>query len=576
MKTYAQMLLTFTLAAMVTPGFADEPSGEGAAIAAKAASGRRVFGNGDILINGLDKVVDGSLIQTDPSQTNLWKAVSYRSDEFAGVMLGEGGGPDQKPIALRLDAKGVYRVFLGLYGGYNAQRMQVRLSKAASSDTIQIKVAGNRTLVISETFWKEVDLTGQDLILEGSGDAHSPGALAYVRLRKIHDRKDSYPMVISEDGHGIFFGPEPSGPQDLEKPFESIPEDGCMRMLLWGNGCADNCNYPTKVGQFYPNAGRQFAWQPDFARNVGIWKEKGWDSLQVMRDYTRKRKWEFHVYIRMQAFKAPFPFDVQENSKFFNDHPEYHCFDRQGQKVNRLSYAHPEVQQYMLNLIKEIGGYDPDGVCLCLIRGLPLVLYEPIMVEGFKKRYGADPRELDETDSRWMEYQGTVITAFVKQAKQALKPHQRLSVIVPATELDCRRWGLDVATWVKDGLIDDLLPTGQLFDELDVHRDDPDNLDFDYFARLEGRKNVRLIPLLYPWHKFSSDFEGWQRLMHSYLDRGADAYAVWDGRASISKTKDLGKTLKNYERPAPPPVREIKLRVLQGFRIDRYHYFEVI
>ena len=55
---------------------------------------------------------------------------------------------------------------------------------------------------------------------------------------------------------------------------------------------------------------------------------------------------------------------------------------------------------------------------------------------------------------------------------------------------------LDVATWVKDGLIDDLLPTGQVFDEQDIHRDDPDNLDFDFFARLEGRQNVRLMPLL--------------------------------------------------------------------------------
>ena len=64
--------------------------------------------------------------------------------------------------------------------------------------------------------------------------------------------------------------------------------------------------------------------------------------------------------------------------------------------------------------------------------------------------------------------------------------------------------------------------------------------------------------------------------MYSYLDRGADAYAVWDGRSSISKTKDLGKTLKKYKCPAPPAVRQIKLRVLQGFRIDRYHYFEVI
>lgn len=576
MKPYILLIVICTPLVIAIPCRADKPQGESTAIAPKAASGRRVFGNGDVLISELDKAVDRELLQTDPSQTNLWKAVSYKSDEFAGVMLGEGGGPNQKPITIRLGAEGVYRVFLGLYGGYDARQMRVRLSKAAASDTMPIKVTGNRTLVISEAFWKQVDLTGQDLILEGSGDSHSPGALAYVRLQKVHDRKDFYPMVISEDGHGIFFGAEPSSPHDLEKPFEDIPEGTCMRMLLWGNGCADNCNYPTKVGQFYPNAGHEFAWQPDFAKNMGIWKEKEWDSLRIMREYTRKRKWEFHVYIRMEAFKAPFPFDAQENSKFFNDHPEYHCLDREGQKVNRLSYAYPQVQQYMLSLIKEIAGYDPDGVCLCFIRGLPLVLYEPIMVEGFKQRCGVDPRELEELDPRWMDYQGGVITSFVKQVKQALQPNQRLSVIVPATELDCRRWGLDVAAWVKEGIVDDLFPTGQVFNEQDVHRDDPDNLDFDYFARLEGRANIRLIPLLYPWQKFSSDFDGWERLMHSFLDRGADAYAVWDGRSSLPKTKDLGKTLEKYECPAPPAFREIKLRSLQGFRIDRYHYFEVI
>ncbi len=576
MKPYLLPLMILALEPTLLPCSAAEPIGESATVPEKATPGRQVFGNGDVLIRELDKAVNRELIQTDPSQTNLWKAVSYVSEEFAGVMLGEGGGPNQKPVTIRLGAKGVYRVFLGLYAGYNARQMRVRLSGAESSDTIPIKATGNRTLVISETFWKQVDLTGKDLVLEGSGDANLPGALAYVRLQKVSERKDSYPMVISEDGYGIFLGSEHSGPEDLEKPFASIPEGTCMKMLLWGNGCADNCNYPTKVGQFYPNAGYQLAWRPEFARNIKKWQENGWDSLQVMREYTRKRKWEFHVYIRMEAFKAPFPFDAQENSKFFNDHPEYHCLDRQGQKVNRLSYAYPEVQRYVLSLIEEIAGYEPDGVCLCFIRGLPLVLYESIMVDGFKKRYGVDPRELDELDPRWMDYQGTVVTSFIRAAKRTLKPNQRLSVIVPATELDCRRWGLDVATWVKEGLVDDLLPTGQIFDAQDIHRDDPDNLDFDYFARLEGRANIRLIPLLYPWTKFSADFDGWERLMHSFLDRGADAYAVWDGRSSISKTKDLGKTLNKYERPAPPPVREIKLKSLHGFRIDRYHYFEVI
>ncbi|MFV2067761.1 MAG: hypothetical protein ACC645_12375, partial [Pirellulales bacterium] len=214
---------------------------------------------------------------------------------------------------------------------------------------------------------------------------------------------------------------------------------------------------------------------------------------------------------------------------------------------------------------------------LCFIRAVPLVLYEPMMIEGFQKQYGVDPRELEELDARWMDYQGRVVTSFVKQVKEALKPNQRLSVIVPATELDCKRWGLDVATWVREGIIDDLFPTGQHFDELDVHRDDPDNLDFNYFARLPGRKNIRVIPLLYAWQKFASDFPAWEQLVYSFLDRGADAYAVWDAQGGVfSKVKNLGKTLNRYQRPKPPAFREVKLLRLQGFRIDRYHYFEVI
>ena len=199
------------------------------------------------------------------------------------------------------------------------------------------------------------------------------------------------------------------------------------------------------------------------------------------------------------------------------------------------------------------------------------------MVEGFKQQYGIDPRKLKELDPRWLDYQSSVVTSFVKQAKESLKPNQRLSVIVPANELDCKRWGLDVAAWVREGIIDDLFPTGQHFDEQDIHRDDPDNLDFKYFANLPGRENIRLIPLLYAWSKFSSDFSAWEQLIYSFLDQGADAYAVWDAQArAFPKVKNLGKTLDRYQRPKPPAFREIKLKTLQGFRMDRYHYFEVV
>ena len=538
-------------------------------------TGKKIFGNGDILINELDKAVDSKLLQKNKAETNLWKAIPYESEEFAGVMLGGGGGPKQQPISIRLGAKGKYRIFLGLYGGYNARNMRVKLSGDSETAVVPIKVSGNRTLAISEAFWKEADITDRDLIVEQMCDAdYPPGAIAYVRLESLPDRKDFYPLLITNDGNGVFHGPVHTSPRDILKSLERIPEESCMRMLLWGNGCADNCNYPTKVGHYDPNAGYQVLWQSAFAKNIGLWKEQGWNSMEVVRDYARKRKWEFQVYIRMEAFKAPFPFDAQENSKFFNDHPQYHCLDRKGQRVGRLSYAYGEVQDYMLRLIKEICDYGPDGVCLCFIRGVPLVLYEPIMVAGFKKQYGLDPRKLDEFDPRWMDYQGVVLSEFVKRVKKTLKPNQRLAVIVPATELDCRRWGLDVATWVKEGIIDDLLPTGQRFNEIDVHKDDPDRLDFKYFAQLPGRKNIRLIPLLYPWQKYNSDYAGWEQLMRSFLDQGADAYGVWDGASP--KDQIIGKTMDDYKRPKPPAYREIKLKTLQGFRIDRYHYFEAI
>ena len=330
-----------------------------------AEDGRTVFGNGDILINELDKAVDGRLLQKDKSDTNLWKTVPYRSEEFAGVMLGGGGGPKQTPITIRLGAKGKYRVFLGLYGGYHARKVRVKLTNDPTHSDLPITIRGNYPLSICEVFWKETDLTDQNLVLLGLGDStHHPSALAYVRLEAIPDRKASYPLLITNDGNGIFRTPDGGTPEGILKTFETIPKDTCMRMLFWGNGCADNCNYPTKVGNFYPHAGHQQLWQRDFAKNLGNWQENGWDSMKVILDYARKRNWEFQVYIRMEAFKAPFPFDSQENSVFFNKHPEYWCKDREGGAVGRLSYAYPEVQDHMLRLIQEISDYGPDGVCL--------------------------------------------------------------------------------------------------------------------------------------------------------------------------------------------------------------------
>ena len=566
-------------------------------------------GSEEVLLSDLAALVDPAGLSD--SEANAWRAIPYESVRFPGVMLADGGGTELPPITIRFDQEGPYRIHLGLYGGYGYPVVRVKLSGDAEIQTVEVpadmrkETVHDSSVYIHEVAWKDAALDGQSVVLEAANTPTDfPAGLAFIRLEPIDaiggdpipkeapqpspepptgidaSRKVAYPMAITEDGHGIFGETLHASPEDLVKPFDKIPDGSCLRMLLWGNGEADICNYPTKVGNEREFSGFRTDWYARWNQNAENWKQDGWDSMQVMREYTRKRGWELHVYIRMEAFKSPFPWDKMVHSEFFDAHPEYHCLDRHGQRISRLSYAYPKVQEHMLALIKEIAGYDPDGVCFCFIRGVPLVHYEPIVVEGFKKKYGVDPRELGETDARWLDYQAEVITAFMKRARGVLKPGQRLSAIVPGTRFDCERWGLDVARWLKDGVVDDLFPTGQVFNKRDVHLDSPENLDFAYFSHLEGRERIRLMPLLYPWTKFQSNYGGWRADMTSFLDQGADGYIAWDSRGHVSRIGDLGyERAESVTPPKPtgvPDSKKLQLKSLQGFRMDRYHHFEVI
>ena len=549
----------------------------------------------DILITNLVERADPLAISV--RKANLWKPIPYTTDQFEGVMVGCGLGPKPVPITIQLKAKGWYRVWVGLFSFSHTGSLRFRLSGdtccrlIAEPDAIRNDLYGEATS-LHEMHWRDADLTGQSLVVEPSFSTEDAAscALAFIRLEPIPAPKAPRPrrvkdhLVITNDGHGIFGQRPHFRPQDLLEDFELIPDGTSLRLLIWGAGDGDMCNYPTRVGNFFPTHGTFLnPHSRALYDNMKLWRQQGWDSLKLMRDYTRRRGWEFHPYIRMEAFDAPYPFDrTSLHSDFFHKHPQFHCFDNQGQRVMRLSYAYPEVQRHMLALIRELASYKPDGVCLAFVRGVPLVLYEEIMVKGFTERHGLDPRGLSETDPRWLAYQAEILTAFMKQAKAGLRPGQRLSAIIPGNAHDCLHWGLDVAAWVKEGYVDDLIPVAQKMDHMDVHEEDPDSLDFDWFNRLEGRKRIRVVPMQYTWHLFNRDYPAWCDLFHACLERGADMYGVWDGTpnqgdAGKFTRSDIGYADRQQSQPAASPAGgQYQLLTLDGFRNDRYQYFEVV
>ena len=550
---------------------------------------------GDILISDVVERADPQAISV--RNANLWKPVPYTTDQFEGVMVGCGPGPRPVPITIQLNAKGWYRVWVGLFSFCHLGSLRFRLSgdtccrQIGEPEAIRNDLYGQATY-LHETLWRDADLSGQSLVVEPSFSTENEVgcALAFIRLEPIRAPKAArkrpvkHRLVITNDGHGIFGHRPHFRPEDLLEDFELIPDGTSLRMLIWGAGDGDMCNYPTRVGNFFPTHGTFLnAHYRVLYENMKLWRKQGWDSLELMRDYTQRRGWEFHPYIRMEAFDAPYPFDrTSLHSDFFHRHPEFHCFDNRGQRVMRLSYAYPEVQSHMLALIRELAGYRPDGVCLAFVRGVPLVLYEEIMVAGFTERYGLDPRELPETDPRWLAYQAEILTSFVKEAKVCLRPGQRLSAIVPGNGQDCLHWGLDVAAWVKAGYVDDVLPMAQKMDHMDVHEEDPDSLDFDWFSQLDGRRSVRLMPMQYTWGLYRRDYQAWCGLYRSCLERGADMYGVWDGTPGQGDTEkftraDIGYADGERTRLAPSPVGgRYQLLTLEGFRNDRYQYFEVV
>ena len=548
--------------------------------------------NDCILISFLDVRIEEG--QAGPvGWPGCWRTVPYEAEGFSGVMLACGEATWPAPIRVRLNVEGPHRIFLGLFA-YSRGAIRVRLTHDLCCTRFDAPRYGEiEPPVFHEIPWKACDLSGQDLFLESVYDRSPlPGALAYIRIEPMDDlapapaRPDIWrAMCVTNDGCGVFRKGPHHRPEDILESLETVPDRSCVQSLLWGNGNADNCNYPTEVG----NPMLLDKWQdPHLAGdgaatipNMKRWQERRWDSLRLVREYTRQREWELHVYIRMEAFAGCYPHEELVWSKFFYAHPEWHCLDRRGNRVNRLSYAYPAVQDHMLALISEILAYGPDGVCLCLTRGIPVMLYEPVMVTGFQEAHGVDPRTLDELDSRWLAYQAEIFTSFVRRAKARMGAGQRLSVMVPGNEEDCRKWGLDVAAWVDQCLVDDVYPVGQRFNATHTHFDAPAALDFAYFQAIPGRERIRLIPSFYTWTMYHTDPVAYRKLIRSLLEQGADQYCIWDGadRFDDRKLGDIGClnwSGPDYEAAPPASFGTVNVHALNGFRIDQYGGGEIV
>lgn len=164
--------------------------------------------------------------------------------------------------------------------------------------------------------------------------------------------------------------------------------------------------------------------------------------------------------------KTPFPWQ----SRFTIEHPEYLVVDRTGTRYQWgvLEYAWPNARQFISGrFLAFLEQYPFDGVYLCTrTHSQPAAAadefgYAAPIVAEFQRRYGVDIRTQAFDHQAWEKLRGEYLTQFLREFSAVLHARgKKLAIGIPLGDVLGPPYGhlaLDWPTWVKDGLIDELV-----------------------------------------------------------------------------------------------------------------------
>jgi hypothetical protein len=277
----------------------------------------------------------------------------------------------------------------------------------------------------------------------------------------------NHPIMVNDDGHGGFYSGRYTSAQDLHDKILTY-RDTHVTVLQWCISLGGRVNYPSRVTEILGTGVKEYPRRGDQQASETLQKlaAEGTDVLAVAAAACHEAGIKCYASIRMNFDFVPGYmgeiFIRTFNSTFWWENPHLRIRDSKGEDLGKLSYAFPEVQDFKLAIVREVLERDIDGIDLDFLRNPDYLGFEKPMVDGFQATYGEDPRTLNPTDPRWLDYKGEVMTAYVQKVRKAVneaakKKGRRLLICTRVDHEKYREWGLDIATWMGQGLIDQLV-----------------------------------------------------------------------------------------------------------------------
>ena len=389
-------------------------------------------------------------------------------------------GPSARPPTLRVapGLSGSYRVYVGIGNGDGVvlrlsgdPESTFRYARNDEGTPFHLRLAGAQKA--TEVFFKVARMDGQVLEINRFPHSYATTIVNYVRFEKLADaeaeerrRRMTRPPVTLLCG----FNDIP----DIA-PFTDArdPDPGAYRNNLWEHAncgikrvfwridgqCSD---YPSKVNTMRYTSARVHGIFAPQSKAYGRTLKKT-DMLALAVKAARDFGLELYGWMRFNSYMG------NVYSAFYRDHPELREEWESGYKQGKLCLAHPAVRKHKIDILVEAAGYGLPGLNLGFLRHPPVLHHAPVLVEGYKARYGRLPPrnpahpdanrrlilpETDEEHTRWFQYRADFMTQFGRELRDALKAKGlgRVKISLWVRPNHCLFDGIDLKAWLDEGL----------------------------------------------------------------------------------------------------------------------------
>jgi hypothetical protein len=276
------------------------------------------------------------------------------------------------------------------------------------------------------------------------------GAVLFLPISGWAEAQSPKPTLILNEDDSHFFGSRPAEQMNLaglQAFVDQYANTAVSHLFLCPNAMkashrsqARDAIWETGEGQKPPLDEIAKKW----CENARLLDERGLDPYAVWIARCREKKISPWLSMRMNDVHNVDDVDNYIHSSFWRKHPEYwRVPGGKGWTDRALDYGIPEVREHAMAYVRELlERYDPDGLELDWMRF------------GYHFRPGKEAEG------------GLILNQFMRDVRgltrqwSANRGHLiKLGARVPTLPAAARGLGLDGVTWVREGLVDMLVPT---------------------------------------------------------------------------------------------------------------------